>query len=89
MLSFPKRSGGIMSLSETIIQLIIENIESDIEIKNDTDLRRDLDLDSFDVLMIMNAIDDEFAITLDEDDFKNVNTPQDIELLLSIKYGIK
>lgn len=38
--------------------------------------------------MIMNEIDDEFGISLDEDDFKAVNTPREIIRLLQTKYGI-
>jgi len=51
-------------------------------------LRKELDIDSFDVLMIMNELDDEYGIALDEDDFKAVNTPHEIVTLLTTKYGI-
>ena len=73
---------------EQIIAIIRSNIKADAEVKENTDLRKDLDIDSFDVLMIMNAIDDEYAIAIEEDDFKDVNTPLEIVTLLKNKYGI-
>jgi len=51
-------------------------------------MRKDLGVDSFDGLMIMNEIDDAFGISVDEDDFKKVNSPQEIVDLLKDKYGI-
>lgn len=51
-------------------------------------MRKELEIDSFDALMIMNEIDDDFGIALDEDDFKAVNTPIEIIQLLKTKYGI-
>lgn len=54
----------------------------------DTNLRKDLEIDSLDALMIMNDIDDEFGISIDEDDFKTVNSPREIIALLKSKYGI-
>ena len=74
---------------DKIIKVIKENIETDIAIEESTDMREDLDLDSFDVLMIMNEIDDEFSITLEEEDFQKVNTPQEIVSLLKEKYEVK
>lgn len=59
-----------------------------MEINENTDLRKELEIDSFDVLMIMNELDDEYGIALDEDDFKAVNTPREIVQLLTAKYGI-
>jgi acyl carrier protein len=59
-----------------------------MEINENTDLRKELDIDSFDALMIMNELDDEYGIALDEDDFKAVNTPREIVNLLTAKYGV-
>ena len=59
-----------------------------MEINENTDLRKELDIDSFDALMIMNELDDEYGIALDEDDFKAVNTPREIVSLLTAKYGV-
>lgn len=73
---------------EKIIRIIKNNVTSDAEIEALTNLKKDLEIDSFDVLMIMNAIDDEYGISVEEEDFQNVNTPQDIVSLLIGKYGI-
>lgn len=59
-----------------------------MEINENTDLRKELDIDSFDALMIMNELDDEYGIALDEDDFKAVNTPREIVNLLTAKYCV-
>jgi acyl carrier protein len=74
---------------EIINKIISENIESNDPIQNNTDLRKELNIDSFDVLMIMNEIEDEFSLELEEDDFQDVNTPQEIVILLTKKYGVK
>jgi len=73
---------------DTIIDIIRNNISNDAEVRENTDMRKDLNIDSFDVLMIMNEIDDEYSIAIEEDDFKDVNTPQEIVTLLKNKYGI-
>lgn len=73
---------------ETIIEIIRNNLKDDRAVQENTDLRKDLEIDSFDVLMIMNAIDDEYSIAIEEDDFKEVSTPRDIVTLLKNKYGI-
>ena len=78
-----------MKTIDKIIKIIKENIETDVAIEESTDMREDLDLDSFDVLMIMNEIDDEFSITLEEEDFQRVNTPQEIVSLLKERYEVK
>ena len=78
-----------MKTIEKIKRIIKENIETDVAIEGSTDMRKDLDLDSFDVLMIMNEIDEEYSITLEEEDFQEVNTPQEIASLLEKKYGVK
>lgn len=76
------------STIEKIITIIKKNIKTDGEVKENTDMRKDLNIDSFDVLMIMNEIDDEYSIAIEEDDFKDVNTPQEIVTLLKTKYDI-
>ncbi len=73
---------------ELIKKIIVENIDNSIIIENNTNLKKDFNLDSFDVLMIMNAIDDEFSISLEDDDFQEINTPEEIVSLLQTKYGV-
>jgi len=76
-------------MEDIIIELIIGSIDKDYEIRADTNLRSDLDIDSFDFLMIINALEDEFDITIDEDDFAKVNNVNDIVELLYSKYEVK
>ncbi len=77
-----------MKTLDKIISIIKSNIRNEVEILECTDLRKDLEIDSFDVLMIMNAIDDEYSISIEEEDFQKVNTPEEIVDLLESKYGI-
>jgi len=77
-----------MNTLEKVISIIRKNMSSEVDVQEDTDLRKELDLDSFEALMIMNAIDDEYSISLDEDEFKNVSSPREIVSLLREKYGI-
>lgn len=77
-----------MNLEKQIISIIKDNIEEKYDITADTDLRNELGLDSFDTMMIINAIEDEFGITIDESDFDNIKTVLDIIKLLQGKYII-
>lgn len=77
-----------METLERIISIIRNNANAEAVIEENTNMRKDLAIDSFDALMIMNEIDDEYSISIDEDDFKKVNTPREIVALLKDKYGI-
>ena len=77
-----------MNLEEQIISIIKDNIEEKYDVTADTDLRNELGLDSFDTMMIINAIEDEFDITIEESDFDNIKTVFDIIKLLLTKYVI-
>ena len=77
-----------MKTLDKVIAIIRNNIISAAEITADTNMRKDLAVDSLDGLMIMNEIDEVFGISVDEEDFKKVNTPGDIVSLLKDKYGI-
>ncbi len=80
--------GGFLKTIEIIKKIIVENIDDNNTIENNTNLKKNLNFDSFDVLMIMNAIDDEFSISLEDDDFQEINTPEEIVKLLKKKYGV-
>jgi acyl carrier protein len=84
----PRHEEAKMKTIDKLIAIIRNNKETEVLITEHTDLRKELALDSFDVLMIMNEIDDTYAISLEEDDFKRVNTPGEIAALLQQKYGI-
>jgi acyl carrier protein len=65
-------------LQKKVVSIIKNNVENKTKIRPDTDLRNELNIDSFGMLMIVNAIEDEFNITINEQDFKQVNTAEDI-----------
>ncbi len=77
-----------MQMIDKITAIIRKNTATDAEIKADTDLRKDLSLDSLDVLMIMNEIEDEYGVTLEPDAYKQIKTPEEIISLLREKYGV-
>ncbi|HQO09620.1 MAG TPA: acyl carrier protein [Clostridiales bacterium] len=78
-----------MESIEKIKKIIFDNIDNKVNIEDSTDLRTGIQIDSFDALMIMTGIEDEFKITLEEDEFKKVGTPLQILSLLKEKYGVK
>ena len=65
---------------EKIKEIIVDklNIDDDIFIDLDTDLMEDLNADSLDAVEIIMDIEDEFDITVDEDDVENIRTIADI-----------
>jgi acyl carrier protein len=75
-----------MELVDKIARIVRENSEIKMVVGPETDLKRDLDIDSFGTIMIMNAIEDEFGITADEADFAQVSTVSDMARLLENKY---
>ncbi len=75
-----------MTLEERIVSIIKNNMERKRDISLDTRLIDDLEIDSFDKLMIINAMEDEFSITIDEEDFKDVRKVSDIVNKLRAKY---
>jgi acyl carrier protein len=80
------RKGHLMDTADKIIEIIRQNSEMKIRITLETDLRKDLDMDSFETIMIINAIEDEFKITLDETVFKSISTVADIVRILESGY---
>lgn len=67
-----------MGLEDRIMTIIEDNLEEKTKITLDTDLRNDLGLDSFAMIIIVNALEDEFGITIDEKDFKDIKNVVDI-----------
>lgn len=67
-----------MELTQKIISIIRENIEWKGEISLHDHLVNDLHMDSFDRLMIVNALEDEFSIQIEEDEIKKVQYVSDI-----------
>ena len=74
-----------MSAEQKIIKIIRENIETEVEVCPESNLRNDLALDSFGTLMIINALEEEFHIAIDSADFDNLRTVSDIITALNEK----
>ena len=62
-------------------------IEAD-EIKKDSLLVDDLGAESLSIISIVSALEDEFDIEIDYDEFKNVVKYEDILKILSEKYKV-
>lgn len=67
-----------MKLEERIIQTLANNLQKKVEIKPESRLVEDLLLDSFDGLMIISALEDEFSVTLNIQDLSEFTTVGDI-----------
>jgi acyl carrier protein len=77
-----------MELEQKVMDLIRSNIEKKYAVTLESDLRQDLEVDSFGTIMIVNAIEDEFGITVEEADIKGLVTVTDIVRLLKTKYSV-
>lgn len=75
-----------MNLSDKIVEIVRTNTTAQGEITLASDLRQQLHLDSFGTLMIINAIEDNFGISVEDADFSRVITVADIVNLLQSKY---
>ena len=67
-----------MEIAKKIISVIRENIEWKNEIGLNDHLINDLHIDSFDMLMILYALEEEFSIQIEEDEIKKVQYVSDI-----------
>lgn len=67
-----------MNIEEKVIAVLQKHLEKRPEITLESRLIEDLTVDSFDRLMIITGLEDEFEVTVDEEDFKDVVTVQDI-----------
>lgn len=67
-----------MSIEERIIDVMQKNIQNSPQINADSRLQEDLHLDSFDILMVITALEDEFNIEIKETDFADLVTVKDI-----------
>lgn len=65
-------------MEERIINAIKKSINKKYEVALESRLVEDLEVDSFDVLMILGAIEDEFDIDVDPEDFSDIKTVSDI-----------
>jgi acyl carrier protein len=78
-----------MDLEITVIDLIKANIEKKYAVSLESDLRTDLEVDSFGTIMIVNAIEDEFDIEVEQADIPMLVRVSDIVSLLRDKYLVE
>ena len=74
-----------MELFKKVAFIISKNLGLNDEIKPHDRLREDLNLDSFDTLMIGCDLEDEFHIVINPEEIKNLNIVQDIVDKLELK----
>ncbi|MEL7564120.1 MAG: acyl carrier protein [Dehalobacterium sp.] len=67
-----------MSLEERVIDTVARNLEKTHKISLESRLIEDLGVDSFNTMMIMSGLEDEFSISLDERDFQGIEKVSDI-----------
>ena len=75
-------------MKDRIMFIIRHLLKRGSKITLESRLIEDLKLDSLDLLMILSDLEDEFNITITEDDFANVVTVNDIVVKLRAK-GLK
>ncbi|KAA9301813.1 MULTISPECIES: acyl carrier protein [Aerococcus] len=67
-----------MTTFEKIQEIIVDQLDVEAEeVKADTNIQDGLDADSLDIFQIINEIEDEFDVTIDEDE-SNIATVQDL-----------
>ena len=67
-----------MELFNKITEIISRNIDWQEEIRPEERLKEDLEIDSLDVILIINEIEDEFNITVEQQEIRCLGTVQDI-----------
>ena len=65
-------------MEDRIINVIRENIGKEIDINRNTNLLYDLKIDSFDRLMIIAGLEEEFCININIDDFSQFEKVENI-----------
>ncbi|TYQ14569.1 UNVERIFIED_CONTAM: acyl carrier protein/NADH dehydrogenase (ubiquinone) 1 alpha/beta subcomplex 1 [Acetivibrio alkalicellulosi] len=67
-----------MTFEKRVMKVVRENIEGQFEITSDSILIEDLGVDSFNKIMIIAGLEDEFSIEINEDDFSQIERVGDI-----------
>jgi acyl carrier protein len=67
-----------MELFNKITEIISRNIDWRDEIRPEERLKEDLEIDSLDVILIINEIEDEFNIIVEQQEIRCLATVQDI-----------
>ncbi len=73
-------------LEEKVIAVIRANLENKYEVHLQSDLRTDLEVDSFGAIMIFNDLEETFGIEIKDADIKSMVKVADIVHLLATKY---
>ena len=72
-----------MDTMEKVVTLLSEQLGVDKDkINAGSDVVKDLGADSIDVVQLLMAMEDEFGVTVTEDDASNLKTVEDIVLLI-------
>ena len=71
-----------MTFEERVIKTVAGALEGKHAVTMASNLRNDLGVDSFGTVMILNALEDEFSITIQDTNFENVSNVADIVALL-------
>ena len=75
-----------MNIEEQILSIVRSNTERKQAVTLASNLRQELRLDSFGTLMIINALEEAFGISVEDGDFTRVQTVADVVELLRAKY---
>ena len=75
-----------MNIEDRILSIVRSNTEQQQAVTLASNLRQELRLDSFGMLMIVNALEEAFGITVEDGDFTRVQTMADVVELLRAKY---
>lgn len=68
-----------MSTKEEVVSLIAETLEIDPgELKDDTDLAKDLGVESIDLVDLVTAFEDKYSFEIPDNELKNLQTVNDI-----------
>lgn len=66
-------------MKEEVVNLIAETLEIDKdELKDDTDLSRDLNVESIDLVDLVTAFEDKYNFEIPDQELKNLQTVGDI-----------
>lgn len=76
----------MMNLEKRVIKTVEQNLEKKHEVSLESRLFEDLEVDSFNKIMIITGLEDEFSITIDEEDMGQINKVSDIVEHLRLKH---
>lgn len=77
-----------MELSSRILSIISQNADCGKTVRPDDRIVEDLGIDSLDKLMIIHDLEDEFSITIDDDELKGIKVVSDIIMAIESKVSV-